>query len=307
MSDMSDPSSRPPRGNGANSTTSLSKALFGWLRGLGGLRTEDTSLRESIEELIDDQAEAEQPVNPDERLMLRNIAKLREVEVGDVMVPRANIVAIAVEATMEEVIERVRQGFHSRMPVYRGTLDDVIGMVHVKDLAILDRRANAFDLKSLARDVLFVPSSVSASNLLSKMRDSRIHMAIVVDEYGGTDGLATIEDLVEEIVGEIEDEYDQAEEPLLIERPDGTLEADARTPIVDLEAKLGIALMAEDRDEDIDSVGGLVASLAGRVPKAGERVAHPDGLEFEIIEADARRIKRLRIQNAPVRAANANR
>ena len=307
MSDMSDPSSRPPRGNGANSPTSLSKALFGWLRRLGGLRAEDTSLRESIEELIDEQAEAEQPVNPDERVMLRNIAKLREVEVGDVMVPRADIIAVGVDATIDEVIERVRQDFHSRMPVYRGTLDDVIGMVHVKDLAILDRRANAFDLDGLARDVLFVPSSVSVSDLLSKMRDSRIHMAIVVDEYGGTDGLATIEDLVEEIVGEIEDEYDQAEAPLLIERPDGTLEADARTPIADLEAKLGIPLMAEDRDEDIDSVGGLVVSLAGRVPKAGERVAHPDGLEFEIIEADARRIKRLRIQSAPVKAANANR
>src|SRR5262249_31873975 len=194
---------------------------------------------------------------------------------------------------------------HWGVDVYRDSLDDVIGFLHVKDL-LTSRAAppgvdpRAFDLKALTREVLFVAPSMRVLDLLLQMRLSRVHMALVVDEFGGIDGLITIEDVVEQIVGEIEDEHDVAEAPKLIPRPDGTLIADARTPIEEFEAKVGPVLTAEEREQDIDTLAGLVVSLTGRLPSRGELISHPSGLAFEVLDADPRRIKRLRVRNLPV-------
>ena len=218
---MSDPDApRPPRESGA-APASISRTILDWLRSLGGLRGDDLTLRKSLEVLLDDYADEGQPINPDERLMLMNILKLSELEVDDVMVPRAGIVAVDAAAAYDGVIEIFRKEFHSRMPVYRETLDEVLGAVYVKDLVVLAGDPQGFDLAAIARPVLYVPPSMPVLALLPEMRTSRIHMAV-----GGTDGLVTIEDLVEEIVGEIEDEHDRVEAPLLVEGPEGSLEAD---------------------------------------------------------------------------------
>ena len=293
--DPSSPSSLPREG-GAAQTPSLSRTILDWLRGLGGTRPDDAGLRESMESLIAERATQDQPIDPEERLMLMNILKLSQRRVEDVMVPRADIVAVEAGSSLEEVLGVVRKELHSRTPVYRETLDDVLGMVHVKDLLVRASNGGDFSLDRLVRDTLFVPPSMPARELLLHMRRSHIHMAIVVDEYGGTDGLVTIEDLVEEIVGEIEDEHDVAEGPLLVEGADDTLEADARAPIAQLEEMLKQDLLEPDREEDIDTLGGLVFALVGRVPRVGERVVHPGGAEFEVLDADARRVKRLRIR-----------
>jgi CBS domain containing-hemolysin-like protein len=186
------------------------------------------------------------------------------------------------------------------LPVFRETLDDVTGMIHIKDLLTRWGSEEPLDMQGLVREVLFVPPSMPVLDLLQQMQASHIHMAVVVDEYGGTDGLATIEDLVEEIVGEIEDEHDQAEAPQIVEAADGTLEVDARTPIEELENRIALDLLPEQQDEDIDTVGGLVFSVLGRVPRRGELIGHPAGFEFEVIDADPRRIKRLKIRGLPV-------
>jgi CBS domain containing-hemolysin-like protein len=188
---------------------------------------------------------------------------------------------------------------HSRLPVYRDSLDDVVGIVHVRDLLPFWGAPEGFDLNRVCRRAPFVPPSMRVVDLLLQMRTTRVHMALVVDEYGGTDGLITIEDLVEQIVGEIQDEHDVEAAPLFIDRPGGVIEADARTPIAALESRLGISLLAADEDEDIDTLSGLVSSLAGRVPVRGELIAHASGIEFEVVDADPRRVKRLRIRKVP--------
>ena len=297
--------SSSPRDNGAADPPSLSKTILSWLRSLGGARHDDATLRESLETLIEEHSGQNQPIDPEERLMLMNILKLSELRVDDVMVPRADIIAVEQESTLEEVLSVVRKELHSRTPVYREILDDVIGMVHVKDILVRTSNGSDFSLVKLMRDTLFVPPSMPARELLLKMRKSRVHMAVVVDEYGGTDGLVTIEDLVEEIVGEIEDEHDVEEGPLLVEGPENMLDADARTPIEQLEEILKQDLIDLDRDEDIDTLGGLVFALVGRVPRVGERVKHPAGVEFEVLDADARRVKRLRIWRPRIEAASA--
>jgi CBS domain containing-hemolysin-like protein len=184
---------------------------------------------------------------------------------------------------------------HTRLPVYRDNLDDVIGMVHIKDLLPYWGDGAEFKLEPLIREVLFVPPSMRILDLLLQMRDTGVHMAIVVDEYGGTDGLATIEDLVEEIVGEIQDEHDKILPPQIVELPNGALEADARVEVEELERRLGIELLDAERREDVDTLGGLLFTLLDRVPARGEIVRHPAGVEFAVLEADPRRIKRLRI------------
>jgi CBS domain containing-hemolysin-like protein len=177
----------------------------------------------------------------------------------------------------------------------------VIGFIHIKDLVAARAGGRPFDLKSILRQVLFVAPSMRVLDLLLQMRLSRQHLALVIDEFGGTDGLITIEDLVEQIVGEIEDEHDIAEGPKLLPRPDGTLIADARATIEEFEERIGPVLTAEEREADIDTLGGLVVHLAGRVPTRGELVTHPSGITFEVIDADPRRIRRLRLRNLPAK------
>ena len=253
------------------------------------------SVREALEEIIEERAEPAAPIGDDERALLSNILNLRGLTVEDVMVPRADIVAVEVDTPLSEIVRIIGEQGHSRLPVYRGTLDDVIGMAHIKDLFLWDGHDKDFKLSEHLRRILFVAPSMEVLELLLEMRARRSHMALVVDEYGGVDGLVTIEDLVEEIIGEIEDEHDRSSEPVLKENPDGSYTADARVEIEALEEKVGAFATDEER-EYIDTLGGLVFALAGRVPIRSELVAHPSGFEFEILQADPRRVHRLRVR-----------
>jgi len=281
------------------------RSAWNWFRGLFGSKNAE-SLRETIEEIIgavqeiDDETEGPVVIGSDERFMLGNILNLRHLTAYDVMVPRADIVSVELGMPIDDLIEKMIRAGHSRLPVYRETLDEVIGIVHIKDLLEYVKRARPFDLADIVRRVLVVAPSMRVLDLLLEMRLSRVHMAMVVDEFGGIDGLITIEDLVEEIVGDIEDEHDVSEVPKLDMGPDGTMIADARAMIEDFEALVGPVLSDEEREEDIDTLGGLLFSLAGRVPSRGELVEHPDsGISFEVLEADPRRVKRLRLRNLP--------
>jgi CBS domain containing-hemolysin-like protein len=230
------------------------------------------------------------------------------LRVRDVMTPRADIVALEISTPMVEVVRRFVESELTRMPVYRETLDDPVGVVHIKDIVRLLAPSDGPDpaavaapwrepiLHRLRREVLYVPVSMRCADLLLRMRVARIHMALVIDEFGGVDGIVTMEDLVEAVVGEIDDEHDEDEDPDLVVRPGGVIEADARTPLEDLEALLDTPLQPEDLDEEVDTVAGLVATLAGRVPQRGEVIVHPTGFEFEVVDADPRRIRRLRIR-----------
>jgi magnesium and cobalt transporter len=256
------------------------------------------SLRETIDEMIEEPSTDGSPsLSTHERVLIGNILKAYDRTAADVMVPRVDIVALDVETPISEVVKCMVEQSHSRVPVYRETLDDVIGFVHVKDLLgpAADRRPAK--LAPLLRKVLFVAPSLLILDLLVQMRQARTHIAMVVDVFGGIDGLVTIEDLIEEIVGEIEDEHDVADGPNLTERADGTLIADARIPIELLEERQGIRLRPSAEQEEVDTLGGLVSSLAGRVPKRGDVIAHPSGIEFEVLDADPRRVKRLRVRN----------
>ena len=287
---MSDPANKP--------NTGAVGAFLAWLRARRGGKADENSLRESVEELIEDFEEETSPGDFDEPRLIRNVLKLGELSAEDVMVPRADIVAVEADTSLDNLVKAMSAEAHSRMPVYRNNLDDVIGMVHMKDVLTYWDRKDQFSLAQILRKVLFVAPSMRAIELLLEMRESRTHIALVVDEYGGIDGLITIEDLVEQIVGEIEDEHDTDETPALLPKPDGTLLADARTTLEDFEKAVGNVLTEDERAE-IDTLGGLVTALAGRVPRRGELVRHPDGLEFEVLESDARRVRRLRVRNLP--------
>jgi hemolysin (HlyC) family protein len=292
---------QPTRSGGSRSDPSLGRVIRAALRRIGLVRNGDSSVRDALDELIEEAGnENEEPLGEDERMLLANILSVRDRSVEDIMVPRADIVAVESGATLAEVIDVITSSGHSRLPVYRETLDDAIGMVHIKDVLAWRGRDSQFQLSKLLRRVLFVAPSMQVLQLLLEMRASRTHMALVVDEFGGVDGLITIEDLVEEIVGEIADEHDKANEPAVHRLPDGSLDADARVPVEALEEQVGGVLSEEEREE-IDTLGGLVVSLAGRVPIRGELIRHPSGLEFEVLEADPRRIRRVRVrqQDAP--------
>jgi magnesium and cobalt transporter len=283
--------------------------LVNRIRGMLGRKTPEPTLRESIAELMLEAAEAPEAqagpseLNRHERLLIQNVLRLRETTADDVMVPRADIVAMRADLTLEQAIAQIRDDGHSRLPVYREQLDDIIGMVHVKDLFAYMGRPEAFSLEAILRKPLMVAPRIRVLDLLLQMRQQRMHMALVVDEYGGIDGLVTIEDLVETIVGEIDDEHDDEESPMVTERPDGTLDLNARLPVEDFEKRMGPVLSEDERDADIDTVGGLVFTLAGRVPAKGEVISHPSGLEFRILDADARRIRRLRARRTVSQAA----
>lgn len=231
----------------------------------------------------------------------RGMINLRRKRVEDVMIPKAEITAVPVTISRDDLVQVFRDSGLTRLPVFDGTLDTPIGFVNLKDFALMygfNGSSKTFDLRDLARDLLFVPPSMPLGVLLQKMQTDRIHMALVIDEYGGTDGLLTIEDLLEQVVGEIEDEHDADEaETFTLEKP-GVYLAEARTPLDTFEAEIGLRLTDHDEidEEEIDSLGGLVFMLAGHVPARGEMIQHPDGPEFEVIEADPRRIKRLRVR-----------
>ena len=273
------------------------------------LRRPEPTVRESIAELVQEAADAPQTegetpeLDRQERALIANVLRLRGKSADDVMVPRADIVAMPVDVTLEQALDHIRREGHSRVPVYREQLDDVVGMVHIKDVFGYVGRPEAFKLESILRRPLLVAPQTPVLELLLQMRQARMHLALVVDEYGGIDGLVTIEDLVEEIVGDISDEHDEVAGPLITERGDGALDLDARLPIEAFEQRVGPVLTEDEREADIDTVGGLVFTLAGRVPTRGEVLSHPSGLEFRILDADARRIRRLRARKSVQQAA----
>ena len=258
--------------------------------------SEAGGLRDALEELI---AEAEEEgataFSEEGRELVRNALGFGELRVDDVMVPRADIRGVAVDSSLRDIVAAMQAARHSRLVVYRDHLDDVLGIVHLKDLVPFWGDGTAFKLEDVMRPLLVVPPSMRVLDLLLEMRETRKRIAVVVDEFGGTDGLVTIEDLVEELVGELADEHDRAAQPKLMENSDGTIDADGRVYLEELEEKLGFPLLeGEDRDE-ADTLGGLIFTLVDRVPTRGETVSHPGGLDFEVLDADPRRIKRVRI------------
>lgn len=304
-----------PISSGEDAKPSSSQGWLSTLRvrlGLAGSQT----LRETLDEALRSDSEGESGFNPEERAMLVRMLRFGTLSVEDVMVPRADIIAVDDSQTVGSLLKTFDEAGVSRVPIFRETLDDPRGMIHVKDLlswlisesALLDDGKEERGIQSvleqtiagakLRRQALFVPPSMPAMNLLIRMQTTRIHMAIIVDEYGGTDGLVTIEDLVEQIVGDIEDEHDEEEVALMVEDPRSGLIASARTPVDELEKALGVKLLKPEEEAEIDTLGGLIFSLVGRIPARGELISHPTGIEFEILEADPRRIKKLKIHRA---------
>ena len=278
--------------------TPLFKRLMQLLR---GENASSAAMRESLQEVIEESDRKEPALSLQERVMLSNLLSFGELKVSDVMLPRAQIVAADEDTPLAELMSLFREAKHSRLPVYRENLDDPTGLVHVKDVLTLlepnganDYRLTSAKIARIRRPILFVPPSMRALDLLLKMQASHTHLALVIDEYGGTDGLVSIEDIIEEIVGDIADEHDE-EAPALKRDEDGFV-ADARVELEDFKNETGVDLATSEADEGVDSLGGLVASLVGRVPQRGEIIAHPSGYEFEVLEADPRRIKRLRIR-----------
>jgi len=258
----------------------------------------EPTLRDQIEEAIEDhedEAPAQGDLSGAERQMLRNLLDFGDRTAGDVGVPRADIIAVSEDIGFADLVTAFAEAGHSRLPVYRDSLDEVIGMIHVKDVfAILARgEAPPESVAPLIRQPRYVPESMGVLDLLAEMRATRTHLAIVLDEYSGTEGLVTIEDIVEEIVGEIEDEHDEAPEAALVPMVDGVWQADARAELEEvadlIDPRLG------EVEEDVDTLGGLATVLAGHVPQAGETVLHPSGWRLEVTEADPRRVARLRL------------
>jgi CBS domain containing-hemolysin-like protein len=280
------------------------------------------SLRQNLQEELAREADSNASFTPEERVLLSNILRLRELRVDDVMVPRADIDAVEDSVSLGRLMEVFRESGHSRMPVYRDGLDDPRGMVHIKDLmahicarstpgcepansnAEPDLDLSRVDLSvplgetGLIRTVLFVPPSMPATDLMTRMQADRVQMALVIDEYGGTEGLVSLEDIVETVFGDIEDEHDEDEEAMIAHTGDGVWTADPRVPIEEVEEAIGTDFQLGDLAEEVDTLGGLVFSLVGRVPVRGELITVRElpGYEFEILDADPRRIKRLRIR-----------
>jgi CBS domain containing-hemolysin-like protein len=270
-------------------------------------------MRESLEEVIEESDRQSPALSAAERKMLANLLKFGELRVSDVMVPRADIVAVDEETSLADFIALFRDVQHSRLPVYRDTLDVPTGLVHIKDvLAYMQIQPDGSfrwrdgPISQFKRELLFVPPSMPLVDLLLKMQAMHTHLALVIDEYGGTDGIVSIEDIVEEIVGDIADEHDE-DATRIRKSDDGTIIADARTDLEDFRNQTGIALSPEDADQEVETLGGLVVSLLGRLPQRGEIVAHPSGYEFEVLEADPRRVKRLRLRDPARRPGLAER
>jgi len=308
----------PPEPDSPGRSSGL--APEGWLdriKAAVGLRGPH-SIREEIADALASAGE-DAGFSPEERAMLANILALREVRVDDIMVPRADIDAVDIGITLGQLLLAFQTSGHSRMPVHRDTLDDPVGLIHIKDLMTHITRIAAIggdreeggteglDLRQvdldqplagtdLVRNILFVPPSMPVTALLASMQGTRMQLALVIDEYGGTDGLVSLEDVIEMVVGDIEDEHDDDEAPKIVPEGDGTFLADARADLDDVSAAVGADLSGGEAGEDVDTVGGLVVSLLGRVPVRGELVTAPGGYEFEILDADPRRIKRLRIR-----------
>ncbi|MGV8948052.1 MAG: hemolysin family protein [Candidatus Paracaedibacter sp.] len=287
-----------PMSNLSDSEPELPAAtkMFQWLKQKWRSVTRpdtDNSLRETIEELIEDTDETTPSIELDERMLLGNVLNLRDLTAEDVMVPRVDIIAVPLTITGPDLLAILTRSRHSRIPIYRNNLDDVIGMIETKDVLGWSATQKPLNIKALVRDVLFVSPTMRTLDLLFQMRETGTKMAMVVDEFGGVDGLVTFPDLIEEIIGDIQDAQAPSSNHKLVERPDGSILADARVTLEEIAIKYGINLVVEGLEDEIDTLGGLVVALAGRVPTRGELITHPAGLEFEVVDADPRRVKRL--------------
>jgi len=255
------------------------------------------NIREDLETVLDNKSNNTDGISKQERNMLMNILKIDEILARDIMIPRAEIIAVDERISFDEVIKIFVDGAHSRVPIYHEQLDHITGMLHIKDLVKFQTEGNLKEgvdfITKIKKDILHIPPSMPALDLLIKMQLTRLHMGIVIDEYGGVDGLITIEDVIEEITGEIEDEHDTQDLPMFIKISPNTFEASARLPITELEKISQIPLLING--EDTDTIGGLVTSVAGRVPQRGEIIKHDSGIIFTINDADPRRIKIIKI------------
>jgi CBS domain containing-hemolysin-like protein len=310
------PVPRPMTGDSEGFFARIARAFLGWRNG---------PTRADIEVVLEAAGPGEAGVSPEERTMIRNILALRGRRIEDVMVPRGDIVAVQQDISLGELVKVFEKASHSRLVAYNDTLDDPVGMVHIRDLiafvtaqATIDpekptRRKkpraagldfNAIDLAlplsstRIMREMLFVPPSMPALDLLEKMQATRIHLALVVDEYGGTDGLVSMEDIVEQIVGDIADEHDEDELPAVVRENDGSFVADARATLEDVTKAVGVAFDVGTAAEEVDTIGGYLMSRAGRLPLRGELVAGPEGFEIEVLDSDPRRIKKVRIHSS---------
>ena len=260
-------------------------------------RSNNNENSKDINKIIDTSDNSSRELTPEEKNMLNNVIGFGESRVEDCMVPRADIVGLELDTDVKAILKIFSESNHSRIPVYKENLDNPIGMLHMKDLISVfsDKNFDDIDIEKFLREILFVPPSMKSRDLLVRMQTSRIHMALVIDEYGGTDGLVTIEDLIEEIIGEIEDEL--FEEDLdRIKIYDNYIDSSARASIEEINDIVGKSLFTDDIDEEINTIGGLVFVLAGRVPQRGELINHPLGFEIEITDADSRRIKKVRLR-----------
>ena len=253
----------------------------------------NSSLKQSIETVLDSDLKDAEGISKHERLMLLNILKIDGIRSSDIMIPRADIGAVEINDDFDKVLEVFIKEAHSRVPVYEKNLDNIVGMVHIKDLVNYQNQMNVGSkfLKTLKRDILEIPPSMPVLDLLLKMQMTRLHMGIVIDEYGCTDGLVTIEDVIEEITGEIEDEHDEQNMPMLIKSSTNTFEASARIEIDELQKVTNKNFLKSYENEDIDTLGGLIFAIAGRVPQRGEIIKHDSGTTFEIKDADPMKIK----------------
>jgi CBS domain containing-hemolysin-like protein len=319
------PVARSMAGESEGFLARLARAVFGWRNG---------PTRADIEVVLEATGPGEAGVSPEERTMIRNILALRGRRIEDVMVPRGDIVAVQLDITLGELVKVFEKAGHSRLVAYDDTLDDPIGMVHIRDLiafmtaqaAVNPEKAtkrrkprpagldfNAIDLAlplsstKIMREMLFVPPSMPALDLLEKMQATRIHLALVVDEYGGTDGLVSMEDIVEQIVGEIADEHDEDELPAVVRENDGSYVADARASLDDVTAAVGVAFDVGEAAEAVDTIGGYLMSQVGRLPLRGELIPGPEGFEIEVLDSDPRRVKKVRIHRSKNRTIERDR
>ena len=273
--------------------------LFSKIKSIFVRPSEEEKVLETIEEIMDERVERGDKVlvDPDELGLLKNLFRLRDVRAGEIRIPTIDITGISVEASYEELKRLMIEEKFTRLPVFEHTLDNIIGVIHVKDILCAMMEEEEISVKKLMTgSILFVPPSVRALDLLREMQAKKAQMAIIIDEYGGTDGLITLEDLLEEIVGEIEDEHDALDEaPVLHRIGNSVIQADARILLKDLEKMIGPFMTKEEREEFVDSVGGLVFHLAGRLPRVGEKVEHSSGMVFQVLDVDARHIKKVKI------------
>ena len=259
--------------------------------------TENNNLKQSIETVLDNDLKGTEGISKHERLMLLNILKIDGIRSSDIMIPRADIGAVELNDSFEKVLEVFIKEAHSRVPIYEKNLDNIIGMIHIKDLVNYQnqKKTETNFLQNLKREILEIPPSMPVLDLLLKMQLTRLHMGIVIDEYGCTDGLVTIEDVIEEITGEIEDEHDEKNLPMLIKTSLNTFEASARIEIDELQKVTNVEFLNSYDNEDVDTLGGLIFSIIGRVPQRGEIIKHSSGTTFEIKDADPMKIKSVKV------------